>query len=922
MKVAFRLVHRTTSCPTSALLLPADDVAELLQMCSQLSSDSPPQIFRVADGFVLKLSKPHAAHSALSGIIRLRRLADDLLLPVDGELVPPLLNDEAKALVRDRGLIFLPGSRILEYAPKEPLRPGELLQVKNLQRPAWQPLPVAAAIAERLEEIRVEIPLPSPDELLDEGQGDIGSENPQPKDSSAPAKMMGKMTFNVGKGLAWLGQKLNVKGLSQVGAGMMAGALSWVPRLSESVLGKQEAMLRELLRQFREGNIEQALKRALPLSAPDYRGASVAQNANLPIHNLFYSLRNIMGQSGPASVWFGGSDEIYHQLRQEYRKQAEQAVQRGDFRRAAFIFAKLLGDFYSAANVLSCGGFHRDAAIIYLKKLHNSLSAAREYEAAGEFDKALELHRQRGDHLRAAELLRRIGEEDKAIAEYQLAARQLIHSGQGYYQAGELMLNKAGRTDLALSFYEDGWAARPVGSYLLCAQRVAELHLQEGGTGRIDLLMDEAEDFFAPAGNAEPAAGFFNHMARLAGHAVLTASRDELRDRCLLALANKMREQSGSQLPPARITSSMLHSSANWSDAAISDAQYALEASRRQAKEPQPRGVTVTRIPSRSESVTAVCHAPASGVVFIGFASGEVALFHPQRGMLMITAREEDPVLSLATNLEGENLVVLTRSRSGSACLSSYTKQSGYAAVYSKIVAARDEMWLAPVLASPAHGNVEMEIAALWNGNDLQFLASVSLLPLAHWDCDVETLRLAPEAVLLLSPFCPGQTTVGVILVSDSKVIFLPDWKKPSSHQDATLPWRSWLSAGDGLQHPHLSSIQKGADGLEIAGLRGKDYLLWSNLPFEDDSLGEVTTRVDSSHAPYLAATLIREGLVAAVTKSVVYWLRPGASGFRLLDSTAVDLPNAIACFPYSAGGQLIVVCSDGSVVQVPQRYT
>src|SRR5439155_7378722 len=139
--------------------------------------------------------------------------------------------------------------------------------------------------------------------------------------------------------------------------------------------------------------------------------------------------------------------ELQRELEREYRKQAEAATRRGDYRRAAFIYGKLLGDYRMAAAVLAQGGLHHDAAVIYLKRLEDHLSAAREFEAAGDVDRALELFRQRGDHVRAGDLLRRMGEEELALAEYREAASLLAQS-QGHFQAGELLLTKAQRPDL------------------------------------------------------------------------------------------------------------------------------------------------------------------------------------------------------------------------------------------------------------------------------------------------------------------------------------------------------------------------------------------------------------------------------------------------------------------------------------------
>jgi hypothetical protein len=106
MKVVFSLKRSSTIQPATALLLAEHAVEALLRLCVQLGRHRLPAIYPVADGFLLKLQAPTTA--SYPGTIRLRGLADDLLIPVDAELVPTLHDDEARGLVRDRGLIFLP----------------------------------------------------------------------------------------------------------------------------------------------------------------------------------------------------------------------------------------------------------------------------------------------------------------------------------------------------------------------------------------------------------------------------------------------------------------------------------------------------------------------------------------------------------------------------------------------------------------------------------------------------------------------------------------------------------------------------------------------------------------------------------------------------------------------------------------------
>ena len=144
------------------------------------------------------------------------------------------------------------------------------------------------------------------------------------------------------------------------------------------------------MRKFQDGDLEAALRRALPLGESGGRGSQLDPGAELPTNPLRYSLNDLRGSSH-GRIWQGGA-EVLAQLTIEYRKAAEAATARGDYRRAAFIYGKLLRDYRLAAAVLSKGGLHHDAAILYLEKLNDEPSAARCFEAAGAFDQALAIY--------------------------------------------------------------------------------------------------------------------------------------------------------------------------------------------------------------------------------------------------------------------------------------------------------------------------------------------------------------------------------------------------------------------------------------------------------------------------------------------------------------------------------------------------
>src|SRR5439155_13913941 len=114
---------------------------------------------------------------------------------------------------------------------------------------------------------------------------DIGTEPPALDDAGAASTVISKAQLKAGKGMMWLGKMLGMKGLAQRGAGWVQKAISRVPRLSEALLGKQEAALRALLHEFREGDLNKALRRALPLGNETDRGLTTpSNNARLPSH--------------------------------------------------------------------------------------------------------------------------------------------------------------------------------------------------------------------------------------------------------------------------------------------------------------------------------------------------------------------------------------------------------------------------------------------------------------------------------------------------------------------------------------------------------------------------------------------------------------------------------------------------------------
>ena len=923
MKVAFHLRRRSEAAAPSAVLLESDGVGSLLDLAARLGRQGPPAVYRVSGGFLLVLGdrvEPPV------GPIRLRALAENLYLPVDADLVPALLDDEARGLTRDQGLVFLPGGRVLGFKPGAPVALAGLVTARRLDDPGWRSFPDRPGRAERLREITLEPPGGAVGDVFGPG-GDpleIGSEGPpRPEDAGAASTLAGKAAVGAGKGLIGLGAMLGIKALADLGADWINRAVGRVPRLTEAMLGRQEGALRELLRQFREGDVERALRHALPLGGDGDRGGMPSAGGKLPDVDPTYSLQSLLGSSrGPTGIWFGGFD-LQAELAKEYRKAAEEAERKGDYRRAAYIHGKLLNDFSTAAMLLRRAGLHRDAAYVYLNRLKDIDAAAEAFEAAGEVDRALELYRQGRRHADAGDLLRRVGEEESAITEYVLAAEHLaVDTRHGQLAAGDLLRDRAQRPDLALVHYEAGWSRRPASDSIACALRMASIFADRGEVGPLVGLVDEADGLLRKPGSEAQAIEFYNELARLADREALDSVRDDLRDRALIGLASKLREQVATHRKTGLLPSAYFGRNRAWPNDLVGDATLAikaafeLEAERRRLFQMVlggSAGGDSRRIEVDGGTVSAACHAPSTGEIFLGFEGGRITRFNPSSGVVMCVSEEHSPISSMAVDPEGRTLVLLLGDGSGPRQLLHLDRGSSVVgwSRQSRSIEGPGDFWLTPVL-----GDGSVRSVGIWNGEEMILMGGVG--DLTPWTrLSMSFLKSDPPAALLVPSIDGRGPSLRAVLVHDDKDICQVE-SMGKSIRRRLLGWRPTLAEGQTLRSAPLAWLQVEPGRFELAGLDGEGVIHWTSLKVNDAELIRDTYNDSTEETRYAATTLVRAGLVAGVTKGRVDWLRCGSKAFSSLGSTALQADFPLACFPAHAIEELIVVCRDGTLICVP----
>ncbi|MGE3804128.1 MAG: hypothetical protein AB7K24_05580 [Gemmataceae bacterium] len=899
MKVECHLRRRNETAPASALLVRAGP-DQLLALCGQLPLTRFPDVHRVAGGFLIKL--PVALDRTFPGALCLRLLAENLFVPVNAELVPPLLPDEASGLTRERGLIFMPG-RLLAFDPRERVSLAALVTARLKPRRDWQALPARRPLAERIVSIQLDLPDEDPNLILERGGAgqDIGNQPPpRPEDSSLPARAAGTMIAGVGKLFIGLGAMVGWKGLAELGARWVERATALVPRLSESLLGAQEAALRELLRQFRSGNIDEALRRALPIGDDAGRGPMVPYTSSqLPWHQLTYSLSSLLGSvAGIVPTWLGGYD-VQRELAAEYRRAAEEACARGDYRRAAFIYGRLLSDFSAAANALMRGQLHHDAAILYLRKLNDRRSAARAFELAGELDTALALWRELGDHLSAGDLLQRMGDEEGALLEFRAAADQLARNNE--HLAGyQVMINRARRPDLARGYLEQGWSLRPEVNGVACGSRLAQHLVEEEDVPAFLAVLEEGRTTFAAPGDDVAAAQFFNAVANLAERPVLGKVRDDVRDHCLVGLAVKLQQRSQFETGPGDVVSNLFGRSTAWPAPLVGDARFAFaQAIKDRPALPAVRPAQVVRV--GVGVVTAVCHVPATGDVLVGFLSGDVLGFSPMRNVVYrVKSGDGMEVTSLAADREAELVAVMQLGEVLRLCTFHRDAAGSYhiQARHTYPIGERQEHgWLSPTINEDA-GLI---------GSDGNLLSEL----------DPQTLSAKVGSPLIPSSLGLCFLYFDFMLVSDGH-----GWRcvrfQPTDPPEE-LHWHPAKCPESSLRKPHFTWWIVSDDEVLLAGIDSAGKVRLANvplLPLQDRPIRQ-SASVGNDH--YRAAAIVRSTLIAAVTDHLVAWFR--VKGNQLVHAAAPTptpkIKGSVACFASPHTGEVLIVCRDGHLARV-----
>ncbi|MBO0931809.1 hypothetical protein [Fibrella aquatilis] len=393
------------------------------------------------------------------------QLAEGLLyLPERAALYPALAADELPRLLRQVPHLLHPELGLVE-----------LVDVVNwsqlLNLPAERPMTVlrpAQSVAEpaRVHSFRV-VPVAPETALagLADGFGSAASD-PIDKPLSLPEKVklgLLRTLFRREETAKSAGSTSRPTGLANWFERLFSPGSEVMNRLQQDfdkLDERNQKQLDKLLKLLRD-NPELALKYALPL---DSEGTSRGGNTGGALFN--WSVRwldfSLSGSNSSGRGRGGGptlAEAQFAALQAQYSQTAEAFIRQQDYRKAAFVYLKLLKEPLHAAQTLEAGKLYAEAAAIYLKSLKNKAKAAECYENGQMTHEAIALYIELQQHEKVGDLYCAINQRQKGMIHYQQVVTDYAQRHQ-YVKASLLCRNKMGDATAAQAMLLNGWRDR------------------------------------------------------------------------------------------------------------------------------------------------------------------------------------------------------------------------------------------------------------------------------------------------------------------------------------------------------------------------------------------------------------------------------------------------------------------------------
>lgn len=459
----------------TAWLVPGESCAAWLQ---ELTGWETPlarlRLFRLPLG-LLVIAAADIAKQKSPGVLAYGLLAEDVFIPIEAALNAAVSVSELRQIFPPgKQYVWHPSAGLLSVEPADELEIGDLIAIPLRSECDWSRAVVGVAVSGRMLSLAPSDPTPLGG-LWRDVQDDIGSRPPTLDDlprsptepGSDPLSKIGRnMKGALAKFVQWLSQpghsSSNAGRSANTAGGTMGGLLgSWgsgLARWAGEQLAKLSAALEEerhrevsRLLHMLDSDPDAGLRYAIPFSDDPGRPGAMP-SSRLGERNVDFRLG---GSGGIGDAW-NISHNYQIKLLARYRELANREITLGRHRRAAYIFAHLLGDFAAAARTLADGGHYREAAVLYEEKLTQPLEAAKTLERGGLWTEAIALYERLGHDEKVGDLYQQLEQPELAATAYRhevLKAQRMDDA----LTAARLLETKLAAPREAIAVLVDAW---------------------------------------------------------------------------------------------------------------------------------------------------------------------------------------------------------------------------------------------------------------------------------------------------------------------------------------------------------------------------------------------------------------------------------------------------------------------------------
>ncbi len=203
-----------------------------------------------------------------------------------------------------------------------------------------------------------------------------------------------------------------------------------------------------------KSNPEEALKYAIPLDDVGSTRGGVNMKLDLTKRWFDFSLiGNNNTAHGSGAIDLGDNLQI---LRDQYNQTAQNLIREKQYHKAAFVYMKLLKNYYLAAQTLEDGHLYQEAATIYIKHGNNEQKAAECYEKGNMINDAISLYKELNQNEKVGDLYMNINNRKEAGVYFEKVVEEYKSRNQ-YVKASLIFKNKMNDTQRGQSLLLEGW---------------------------------------------------------------------------------------------------------------------------------------------------------------------------------------------------------------------------------------------------------------------------------------------------------------------------------------------------------------------------------------------------------------------------------------------------------------------------------